>query len=136
MFGYLFLGKMSLDGSLRSVTGVLAIAATAKQLGIKGLVVPIDNAREAAVVQGLDVYGFKRLSEVTDFLNQPERHLPVRVDGLKELSKAVFQGLNLKDVKGQSHARRALEIAAAGGHNLILSTAKSLKASARAGFTL
>jgi magnesium chelatase family protein len=73
---------------------------------------------------------------VTDFLNQPERHLPVRVDGLKELSKAVFQGLNLKDVKGQSYARRALEIAAAGGHNLILSTAKSLKASARAGFTL
>ena len=116
---YLFLGEVSLDGSLRSVTGVLAIAATAKQLGIKGLVVPIDNAREAAVVQGLDVYGFKHLSEVTDFLNQPERHLPVRVDGLKELSKAVFQGLNLKDVKGQAHARRALEIAAAGGHNLI-----------------
>ncbi len=116
---YLFLGEVSLDGSLRSVTGVLAIAATAKQLGIKGLVVPIDNAREAAVVQGLDVYGFKHLSEVTDFLNQPDRHLPVRVDGLKELSKAVFQGLNLKDVKGQAHARRALEIAAAGGHNLI-----------------
>lgn len=116
---YLFLGEMSLDGSLRSVTGVLAIAATAKQLGIRGLVVPLDNAREAAVVQGLDVYGFNHLSEVTDFLNQPDRHQPVRVDALKELSTALFQGLNLKDVKGQAQARRALEIAAAGGHNLI-----------------
>jgi len=116
---YLFLGEVSLDGTLRPVAGVLAIAATAQRLGIKGLVVPADNAREAAVVQGLAVYGFQHLLEVTDFLNHPNQHQPIQVNGLEELTRSRFQGLDLKDVKGQAHARRALEIAAAGGHNLI-----------------
>jgi magnesium chelatase family protein len=116
---YLFLGEVSLDGSLRPIAGVLPIAAAARSLGMAGLVVPADNAREAAVVQGLTVYGFKHLSEVADFLNEPERHFPVQVDGLQELQAARSLGPDLKDVKGQSHARRALEIAAAGGHNLI-----------------
>jgi magnesium chelatase family protein len=116
---YLFLGEVSLDGALRPVTGVLAIAAAAEQLGLKGLVVPADNAREAAVVKGLKVYGFKHLSEVTDFLNDPSHQQPLQIDGLKELERSQFQGLDLRDVKGQAHARRALEIAAAGGHNLI-----------------
>jgi len=116
---YLFLGEVSLDGGLRSVAGVLAIAADAQSLGIKGLVVPADNAREAAVVKGLSVYGFKHISEVADFLNEPERYEPLQIDGQAELTRSHFQGLDLKDVKGQAHARRALEIAAAGGHNLI-----------------
>ncbi|GAB4377416.1 MAG: YifB family Mg chelatase-like AAA ATPase [Elainellaceae cyanobacterium] len=116
---YLVLGEVSLDGSLRAVTGVLAIAATAQRLGIKGLIVPADNAREASVVQGLTVYGFQHLLEVADFLNDPGRYQPTQVNGIEELAKARFQGLNLRDVKGQAHARRALEIAAAGGHNLI-----------------
>ncbi len=116
---YLFLGEVSLDGTLRAVSGVLAIAATAQKLGIKGLVVPADNAQEAALVQGIDVYGFKHLSEVADFLNEPQRYQPLRINGKQELVRSQFRGLDLKDVKGQSHARRALEIAAAGGHNLI-----------------
>lgn len=116
---YLFLGELSLDGSLRPVTGVLAIAATAKQLGIKGLVVPKDNALEAAVVKGLDVYGCKHLSDVADLLNNPHQHQPVQLDGEKELVRSQLNVLDLKDVKGQAQARRALEIAAAGGHNLI-----------------
>jgi magnesium chelatase family protein len=116
---YLFLGEVSLDGALRAVSGVLAIAATAQKLGIKGLVVPADNAQEAALVQGIDVYGFKHLSEVADFLNEPQRYQPLRINGKQELVRSQFRGLDLKDVKGQSHARRALEIAAAGGHNLI-----------------
>jgi magnesium chelatase family protein len=116
---YLFLGEVSLDGGLRPVAGVLAIAATAQQFGIKGLIVPADNAREAAVVQGLTVYGFQHLLEVADFLNNPDRHQPVQVNGVEELNRSRFPNLDLKDVKGQSHARRALEIAAAGGHNLI-----------------
>ena len=116
---YLFLGEVSLDGALRPVVGVLAIAAAAKQLGIQGLVVPADNAREAAVVEGLAVYGFQHVSEVADFLNQPEQYQPFQVNGSEELARSRFQGLDLKDVKGQAHARRALEIAAAGGHNLI-----------------
>jgi magnesium chelatase family protein len=116
---HLFLGEVSLDGSLRPVAGVLPIAAAAARLGIAGLVVPADNAREAALVQGVDVYGFKHLGEVADFLNSPERYLPIQLDGMQELARDQFTGLDLKDVKGQAHARRALEIAAAGGHNLI-----------------
>lgn len=115
---YLFLGEVSLDGSLRPVAGVLPIAAAAQKLGIAGLVVPHSNVREAAVVEGLAVYGFKNLQAVTDFLNQPERYPPVQLDGTQEL-KSQFIGPDLNDVKGQAHARRALEIAAAGGHNLI-----------------
>ena len=116
---YLFLGEVSLDGNLRPVAGVLPIAAAAQKLGIVGLVVPADNAREAAVVQGLEVYGFSHLADVADFLNEPERYSPVKIDGLQELSQSNFTGPDLKEVKGQVHARRALEIAAAGGHNLI-----------------
>lgn len=116
---YLFLGEVSLDGTLRPIAGVLAIAATARSLGIKGLVLPQDNAQEAALVDGLLVYGFKHVADVADFLNQPHRYSPIKVDGLEELTYTQPNGLDLKEVKGQSHARRALEIAAAGGHNLI-----------------
>jgi len=116
---YLFLGELSLDGTLRAVAGVLAIAAAAKSLDIKGLVIPQDNVREAAVVKGLEVYGFNHLSDVAAFLNAPESVLPIQIDGVTELSQARVAGFDLRDVKGQAHARRALEIAAAGGHNLI-----------------
>lgn len=116
---YLFLGEVSLDGGLRPVAGVLPIAAAAQSMGISGLVVPIDNAREAAVVQGLAVYGFKQLCEVADFLNNPDKYKPVQLNGREELNQAQSFRADLQDVKGQAHARRALEIAAAGGHNLI-----------------
>jgi magnesium chelatase family protein len=116
---YLFLGEVSLDGSLRPVAGVLAIAVAAEQLGITGLVVPHNNAMEAAVVDGLKVYGFRHLSEVGHFLNNPQAHEPVSVDGRSQLQRDQDPGLDLQDVKGQAHARRALEIAASGGHNLI-----------------
>jgi magnesium chelatase family protein len=117
---YLFLGELSLDGSLRPVAGVLPIAAKAQQLGIKGLVVPADNAQEASVVKGLAVYGFKHLSDVADFLCQPQNYQPVTYQPPKKDDLSPIFPLDLKDVKGQTHARRALEIAASGGHNLIL----------------
>ncbi|BAZ51172.1 Mg chelatase, subunit ChlI [Nostoc sp. NIES-4103] len=116
---YLFLGEVSLDGTLRPVAGVLPIAATAQKMGIAGLVVPIDNAQEAAVVQGLAVYGCKDICEVVDFLNNPQLYKPVQLDNLGELPQISDNSADLQDVKGQAHARRALEIAAAGGHNLI-----------------
>ena len=117
---YLFLGELSLDGSLRSVAGVLPIAAAASQLDIAGLVVPADNAQEAAVVEAIRVYGFRHLTEVGKFLDCPEKYQPVAIDSKAKLAESNNNYLDLKDVKGQVHARRALEIAAAGGHNLIL----------------
>ena len=116
---YLFLGEVSLDGSLRPVAGVLPIAAAAEKLGIVGMVVPADNAREAAVVRGLKIYGFGHLSEVADFLDRPQLYQPLELDGIAELVSSDLNVADLRDVKGQAHARRALEIAAAGGHNLI-----------------
>jgi magnesium chelatase family protein len=119
---YLFLGEVSLDGNLRAVAGVLPIAATAEKMGITGLVVPADNAQEAAVVQGLKVYGFNNISDVVHFLNNPGSHKPVQFDSTSQISPKPldsFSSADLNDVKGQAHARRALEIAAVGGHNLI-----------------
>ena len=117
---YLFLGEVSLDGSLRPIAGVLPIAATAKKIGMTGLVVPEDNAQEAAVVEGLAVHGFRHLSEVVQFLNQPEQYQPLQLAAKAQLATQPPACPDLKDVKGQAHARRALEIAASGGHNLIL----------------
>jgi magnesium chelatase family protein len=116
---YLFLGEVSLDGSLRPVEGVLPIAAAASSLGIAGLVVPADNAREAAVVKDISVYGLNHIKQVVDFLDRPEKYTPVEVDSRAALARSHDNYPDLKDVKGQIHARRALEIAAAGGHNLI-----------------
>ncbi len=115
----LFLGELSLDGSLRAIAGVLPIAAAAQRLGLTRLVVPADNASEAAVVEGLQVYGCKDLNEIAAFLDRPDRQPAVQLDARAELARSRQTAANLKDVKGQAHARRALEIAAAGGHNLI-----------------
>jgi magnesium chelatase family protein len=118
---YLVLGELSLDGSLRAVAGVLPIAATVHKLGLKGLIVPAGNLAEAQAVEGLAVYGFEQLADVAAFLNHPEGYqAPNPAQSSAPSLSVVPNKLDLKDVKGQAHARRALEIAAAGGHNLIL----------------
>jgi magnesium chelatase family protein len=117
---YLVLGELSLDGSLRAISGVLPIAAAVVKLGLKGLIVPAANVPEAEAVQGLNVYGFEQLSEVVAFLNQPSGYTPpVQLTTPVDEVSFAAPGLDLRDVKGQTHARRALEIAAAGGHNLV-----------------
>ncbi|MFN3361870.1 MAG: YifB family Mg chelatase-like AAA ATPase [Pseudanabaenaceae cyanobacterium] len=114
----LFLGELSLDGSLRGVSGVLPIAATAKQLGKRGVVVPLTNWEEAKVVEDIAVYAFAHLQDVLHFLQDPHTYQePVKAGSVN--ASVVHHSYDLREVKGQSHARRALEIAAAGGHNLI-----------------
>lgn len=118
---YILLGEMSLDGTLQPIKGVLPIAMQAKKEGYKGIILPKVNESEAAIVEGLDVYGMIDLLEVVAFLNDARPFEPVRFN-LETAFSAQFNQdeVDFKDVKGQAAIKRAFEIAAAGGHNVIL----------------
>jgi magnesium chelatase family protein len=118
---YILMGELSLDGSLRPIKGALPIAIQARAEKFKGIILPKQNAREAAIVNNLEVYGVSNLLEAVDFLNGRISLEPVKVDTREEFANAqeVFT-VDFSDVKGQENVKRALEIAAAGGHNAIL----------------
>lgn len=115
--GYLFAGELSMEGVLRPIRGVLPLAVCAKENGLKGIVVPVGNAREAAVVGGLNVFGVSTLQDVVELVTGGFKRTPTTIDVGFAMAPVANEGPDFSEVRGQEHVKRALEVAAAGGHN-------------------